>query len=97
MAAKDDQYAWVACIIANAQPLSAAMKGDIHRQDLKSKARMWLDLVAAAQEIHENEPPRDEVLPTMDASHHGDPYWVPPIFSYHEAKIFLDKWVVTSP
>ncbi|MCD9646221.1 hypothetical protein HAX54_035909 [Datura stramonium] len=42
---KEDQCAWVRGIITEDQPHWVVMNGDIHRQDLKFKARMWLDLV----------------------------------------------------
>ncbi|MCD7469985.1 hypothetical protein HAX54_009488 [Datura stramonium] len=45
--ARDDQYAWIAGIITKGQPLWVVIKGDIHRQDLKFEARMWLDLVTS--------------------------------------------------
>ncbi|MCD7463109.1 hypothetical protein HAX54_049973 [Datura stramonium] len=44
-AARDDQYVWVASIIAEGQPLQAIIKGDISCHDLNFEAGMWLDLV----------------------------------------------------
>ncbi|MCD7471516.1 hypothetical protein HAX54_012002 [Datura stramonium] len=50
----------------------------------------------AATEVQDSDPPRNEVLPTRDTTHHGDPYWVPPVYSSHEDRNLLQKWAVTS-
>ncbi|MCD9638175.1 hypothetical protein HAX54_021951 [Datura stramonium] len=66
-------------------------------------ASMWEEMdiqnpskVAAIREVHYGEPPSDKGLPNKDF-HHDDSYWEPPIYSYHEDRTLLDKWVVTSP
>ncbi|MCE2055129.1 hypothetical protein HAX54_042038 [Datura stramonium] len=40
---KEDQFGWVACIIANDQPLWATMGGDILRKDVKFEVKLWLE------------------------------------------------------
>ncbi|MCD9644876.1 hypothetical protein HAX54_033400 [Datura stramonium] len=44
-----------------------------------------------AGEVQDGKSPHDEVLPTRDATHHSDPYWVTPVYSYHEARTLPDK------
>ncbi|MCD7446338.1 hypothetical protein HAX54_004326, partial [Datura stramonium] len=52
---------------------------------------------ATTIEMHEDEHPHNEVSYSMDDAHQDDPYWVAPIYSYHQGRTLLDRWVVASP
>ncbi|MCD7461874.1 hypothetical protein HAX54_047316 [Datura stramonium] len=56
-----------------------------------------LSSCAAVEEIHVSEQSSDGVIQNMDDSHHGDPYWTPPIYTYHKARTILGRWEVASP
>ncbi|MCE3216988.1 hypothetical protein HAX54_009863 [Datura stramonium] len=47
IAVKENQFQWVARVIAQGQPQWVVSKGLIHRLDLKFDACMWLDLVCS--------------------------------------------------
>ncbi|MCD9637823.1 hypothetical protein HAX54_021327 [Datura stramonium] len=57
-----------------------------HPNDWCVRYNPFEGVVAGA--VQDCELPRDEVLPTRDSTRHNDLYWVPPIYSYHEARTF---------
>ncbi|MCD7469986.1 hypothetical protein HAX54_009489 [Datura stramonium] len=68
------------------------------REEIDRRREIILPIacLAVQREIEDSEQPHDEVLPIMDASNQGDPYWVPSIYSYHEARTLPNRWVVST-